>query len=301
VAEGLIFDIQHFAVHDGPGIRTLVFLKGCPLSCEWCCNPESQSFQPQLRYIEFKCKKCFKCIDSCHFSSISKADDQLNIDFPKCSLCRDKSCTETCNHGALTITGEKYSVDKLVGIIRKDIDFYKNSGGGVTFSGGEPLSQPKFLVEVLKECKKLNIHTAIETCGFANKQVIKDVIEYTDLFLFDVKIINNVKHFKHTGKPNDIILSNLEFISKSGKKIILRVPLIQGINDDNDNMEGILKLAKKLNINDINIEPYHSLGEDKYSEFGMKPKIKDVKLFDQHEIQNFVDFFNNAGLNCELA
>lgn len=301
MTEGLIFDIQHFAVHDGPGIRTLVFFKGCPLACEWCCNPESQSFQPQLRYIDFKCKKCFKCVDSCPFSSIKEVDDSLKIEFSKCSLCRNKNCTDACNHGALRITGEKYSVEKLVSIIKKDIEFYNNSGGGVTFSGGEPLSQPKFLKELLKDCKENNIHTAIETCGYANKTVFKEIIPYTDLFLFDLKIIDNISHLKHTGKPNDIILSNLEFVSKSGKKVIIRVPLVSGINDNSENIEAIIGIAKKLNIKNIHIEPYHSLGEDKYQEFGMKPKLSEVRLFDQKEVQKFIDQINSSGLECELA
>jgi pyruvate formate lyase activating enzyme len=301
VTEGLIFDIQHFAVHDGPGIRTLVFFKGCPLSCEWCCNPESQSFKSQLRYIQFKCKNCFSCIDSCPYGAITEESDNLVIDFARCSFCRDKKCTFACNHDALITTGEKYSVEKLLSVLKKDIDFYKNSGGGVTFSGGEPLSQPDFLLKVLRECKKSGIHTAIETCGFSNKRVFRDIMEYTDLFLFDLKLVNNIKHLKHTGKPNDAILSNLEYIAKSGAEIILRVPLIRGINDDENNLTLIADIAKNLNIKNINIEPYHSLGEDKYPEFGIESKLKSVSIYDNNEIQEFVSFFINAGFNCETA
>jgi pyruvate formate lyase activating enzyme len=274
--EGKLFDIQHFAVHDGPGIRTLVFFKGCPLRCSWCCNPESHSPIEQLRYVDFKCKTCFNCVKACPYQRATALPDSVKFDFPLCLNCADKPCIDACNHGALTLTGFNISSGKLAGIIAKDIAFYRNSGGGVTFTGGEPLLQPDFLAETLTECKKLDIHTAIETCGYAARSDFERILPVTDLFLFDIKIINDQKHQHFTGISNKLILGNLEFLTRQKNHIILRFPLIPGITDTDENLSDIISLMKRLGLNEIDPEPYHSLGNAKYDELGIHNPLSGI-------------------------
>jgi pyruvate formate lyase activating enzyme len=301
VAEGTIFDIQHYAVHDGPGIRTLVFFKGCPLTCQWCCNPESQMFREQLRYVAFKCKACFTCINTCNKSAVKKEVDQICIDFSVCKNCNEKPCVESCNYDALSVTGKKYEAQELVNIIAKDIAFYRNSGGGVTFSGGEPFSQHEFLEDVIKKCKKLGIHIAVETCGWTDIENIKKVIEDVDLFLFDLKLMNNKLHIQYTGQSNKVILKNLDFISRSGKELIVRLPLVSGITDSSENINEIVQLLKKLKINKINIAPYHTLGVEKYKEVGLGYSLNHINDYPMDKVEEIQKFFIGEGLQCEIA
>jgi pyruvate formate lyase activating enzyme len=267
--QGKLFDIQHFGVHDGPGIRTLVFFKGCPMKCAWCCNPESQSPENQIRYVDFKCKACFNCVSTCPYQAIIPLTGSVKIDFTLCTGCEAKPCLDACNHGALNLTGYSITSDKLLGIISKDIPFYRNSGGGVTFTGGEPLSQPEFLAEILGECKKAGIHTAIETCGYCSRENLGKIIPLVDLFLFDLKIIDPEKHRHHIGNSNKIILENLAYLAATGKRIIIRFPLIPGITDTDENINDVMLLMKRLGLQEIDLEPYHSLGTPKYAELGI--------------------------------
>jgi pyruvate formate lyase activating enzyme len=301
MADGFLFDIQHYAVHDGPGIRTLVFFKGCPLECAWCCNPESQSFLPQLRYFDAKCKKCFTCAENCNLNAISVQDNFVKRGFDFCEKCEDKLCVELCNYDALRISGKKYSVPEVVDIVSKDIPFYNNSGGGITFSGGEPFSQPEFLLQILKECKNLKIHTAVETCGWCAKEAIEKSLEYVDLFLFDLKIIDEEQHIKYTGKSNKQILENLKFLAQKNKKIIVRLPLIPGITDTSINIKNIISFVNNNQLNEISLEPYHTLGIEKYREHGLNyllPELKDSKI---EEIESVKKIFIENNLNCEIA
>lgn len=267
--EGKLFDIQHFAVHDGPGIRTLVFFKGCPMKCAWCCNPESHFPGNQIRYIDYRCKACFDCYEVCQYQAITKQDDSIQINFNRCFNCLEKPCLEACNHAALNLTGYSINSDQLVEIIAKDIPFYKNSGGGVTFTGGEPLAQPEFLIETLGKCKEKGIHTAIETCGYCSRSVLDEILPLTDLFLYDIKIVNALKHEQFTGKSNQEILENMEYLAGKDKPVILRFPLIPGITDTDENLGDIISLMKRLGIKEIDLEPYHSLGNAKYDELGI--------------------------------
>jgi len=299
--EGIIFDIQHYAVHDGPGIRTIVFFKGCPLKCEWCCNPESQSFFPQLRHIDFKCKSCLSCIESCKLNAVSFHENNLLRNFDSCYSCKEKQCFENCNFEALKISGAKYSVEKVIEIVSKDIPFYNNSGGGVTFSGGEPFSQPEFLFQLLKECKTKNIHTAVETCGWCNTEDIKKSINVIDLFLFDLKLLNDEQHIKFTGKSNRIILENLKFIAASQKKVIIRFPLIPGITDTSQNINEIITLMKDYNLKEICVEPYHTLGIEKYKEHGLIYCLPELGNYRIEEIESVKKIFTEKKLNCQIA
>jgi len=271
--QGTIFDIQHFGVHDGPGIRTLVFFKGCPLRCDWCCNPESQSRAPQPIYADFKCKACFRCVTICPFQAISPLSVSVSIDFTRCKTCTEKPCLEACNHGALKLTGYPITPEKLVDIVAKDIPFYRNSGGGVTFTGGEPTLQPEFLAECLSGCKNKGIHTAIETCGQCNLSVFRDISPLVDLFLFDIKLVDPEKHREFTGQSNEIILDNLTWLARQNKTVTLRFPLIPGITDTDQNVNDILGLMNRLGLKNIDLEPYHSLGVAKYAELGMDYRL----------------------------
>lgn len=295
-----IFNIQHYSVHDGPGIRTLVFMKGCPLSCIWCCNPESQSSQVQLRHIDFKCKQCGKCISVCPHNAIHFQDEKIITDFIFCRNCIDKPCLDYCYHNARSTAGKIYSTHELLGLILKDKEFYDNSGGGVTFSGGEPFSQPNALIEMLKLCKENNISTAVETCGYANTTLFLQAAEYIDYFLFDIKIVNRELHKKYAGQYNDLIIDNLTQIARKGYNIVARIPLIPEITDGIDNIMEIISLCKELKIKQSNLEIYHTLGVDKYEEFGVdylyKPQIERERSYYYH----IRDMFIENGIECEI-
>ena len=244
--KGTVFNIQRFCVNDGPGIRTAVFLKGCPLSCVWCHNPESQRFEPEILFYKDKCTGCGRC---------------------KCVTAADRDFV--CFNGAKEICGKTVSANEVTAEVLKDKPFYENSGGGVTLSGGEPLAQYDFSLELLKKAKENGIHTAIETCGYAEKSKILEIAKYVDLFLFDCKETDPELHKKYTGVDNKIILDNLKALSNAGSKIILRCPIIPGFNDRAEHFKGISETAEKfIGIEHIEIEPFHPLGESKYSALG---------------------------------
>lgn len=253
----MIFDIERNSYVDGPGIRTTVFLKGCPLSCVWCHNPESQSFEKQIMFYKSKCIGCGKCREVCPNNLKS------------CDFCG--RCELYCPADARKICGKEYTIDEVLKEIVKDKPFYENSGGGVTLSGGEPLAQYDFSLELLKKAKENGIHTAIETCGYAEKSKILEIAKYVDLFLFDCKETDQELHKKYTGVDNKIILDNLKALSDAGSKIILRCPIIPGFNDRAEHFKGISEIAGKLSgIEHIEVEPFHPHGESKYSALGRK-------------------------------
>ncbi len=299
--KGNIFAIQHYAVHDGPGIRTLVFLKGCLLNCDWCCNPESHSPQPQLRYIPFRCRLCYRCLPACPVQAITVNDEQLVHDFEQCRECPGKPCTDACPYDALTITGRTVEAGELFDIIARDIPFYRNSGGGVTFSGGEPFHQAPFLLEMLKRCREAGIHTAVETCGWANHADIAAARSLTDLFLFDLKIINPDNHLRHVGKPVAPILENLAYLASHHPEVIIRFPLVPGITDTPENLEDIVAVMKKNSLTRINLEPYHSLGVDKYEEHGLKYSLENLGHYQSGDLEKYREFFAGQGLQCEVV
>lgn len=249
---GIIFNIQHFCVNDGKGIRTTVFLKGCLLSCKWCHNPESQHFAPQILFYKEKCTCCGRC------KGLTVNDTAF-----------------TCFNDAKEICGKSVSADEVVAEVMKDKIFYDHSGGGITLSGGEPLAQFAFSAEILKKSKENGMHTAIETCGYADTSKILEIANYTDLFLFDYKETDAALHKKYTGVGNESILENLAAINSAGKDSILRCPIIPGYNDRKEHFDGIAAVANKFrHILHIELEPYHPLGEGKYSALGLeKPDI----------------------------
>ena len=260
---GLIFNIKRYAIHDGPGIRTTVFFKGCPLNCLWCHNPEGMVNGPQLIWWKDRCLGCHDCQHTCSRSAISFSQEALHLDDSLCNLCGD--CVDVCHAQALELIGKKMTVAQVIHEIEKDIPFYDESGGGATFSGGEPLMQPDFLHSLLKVCKEREIHTAVDTCGYSDSNILLRISNDVDLFLYDLKLINEHKHIQFTGVSNKLILENLKLLAQQGKNIIVRLPIIPGLNDDEDNILGTGKFVSSLkNVKEIHILPYHQAWIEKF-------------------------------------
>jgi pyruvate formate lyase activating enzyme len=270
--KGTVFDIQRASLHDGPGIRTTVFLKGCPLNCPWCHNPEALSFLPGLFFFPEKCTACGACAGACD-ENVHHIDGEIhNISFSLCNQCG--KCVEVCSQGALRITGSVMSVEEVMAEILADVDFYNNSGGGMTLSGGEPLSQFSFSLELLKCCRKANITTCIETSGYLPAEQFGQILEYTDILLFDYKISGSEEHKKYTGLSNEMILINLDIAYNSGIPVILRCPVIPGINDTDLHFKAISSLNRKYpGLKGIEILPYHNLGNNKRISIGQEPTL----------------------------
>jgi len=267
---GMIFDIKRYAIHDGPGIRTTVFLKGCPLKCLWCHNPEGISREQEFMWYKERCTVCRDCQNLCTKGAISFSDDSLLLDQLKCDLCG--ACVDVCHSQALKLVGKKMAVAQVMKELEKDMVFYDESGGGVTFSGGEPLMQPYFLHSLLKACKELGMHTAVDTCGYASSNVLSRISKHVDLFLYGLKVINDEKHVKFTGVSNKLILENLKKLSYNGQKIIVRFPLVPGANDDeNDILELGVFVSSLKNVKELSILPYHKAGVEKFKRL-KKPK-----------------------------
>lgn len=257
--KAVIFDIERNSYVDGPGIRTTVFFKGCNLKCAWCHNPESQSFKPQMMFYTSKCTGCGKCKSVCPNG------------MKNCSLCG--KCELYCPTDARKICGREYTVDEVLREVAKDKAFYDNSGGGVTFSGGECMLQVDFLAETLEKCKQNGISTAVDTAGCVPFESFEKVLPYTDLFLYDIKCIDSARHREYTGVGNDLILENLEKLLSHGAEVIVRIPVIPGVNDSADDM---LKTKKTLDgfggVKRVELLPYHAMGENKYRALGVEPK-----------------------------
>lgn len=265
---GIIFDIKRYAIHDGPGIRTTVFLKGCPLQCWWCHNPEGLAESAQRFYNADRCIGCEACIDECPSRALTKVGQGIIADPEVCTDCF--TCSQVCPSEATRKIGQEISVSELVKIIEQDRIFYDESGGGVTFSGGEPLEQAEFLLELLVECGSLGIHRVVDTSGYADSDQLLAVARHTDLFLFDLKIIDSGKHRQYTGLPNDAILENLKLLVENGAKIDIRIPVIPGINTDEDNLKGIARLLlSQPRIQTVHLLSYHSTARKKYRQLGM--------------------------------
>jgi pyruvate formate lyase activating enzyme len=260
---GIVFDIKKFSIHDGPGIRTTVFFKGCPLSCWWCHNPEGQSPAPELVLRESRCIRCGACLEVCAQSAISWDGDVVFTDREKCVL--SGACVEACYAEAREIVGREMTVAQVMAEIERDVAFYDQSGGGVTFSGGEPLSQPGFLLALLRACNEKGIHTAMDTCGFATWETLDSIRKHVDLFLYDLKLMDEAKHREFTGASNELILRNLQRLSARGHNIFLRVPIIPGINDNAENIRQIGAFAAALpHLKRVDILPYHRAAAEKY-------------------------------------
>ena len=268
--KGIIFDIQKFVLDDGPGIRTVVFLKGCTLRCVWCCNPESYQIKPELGFFVSRCNNCGDCISVCPDNAINKGVSSVVINHDLCSVC--EKCIDVCPTSALRIFGKTVSASEIIEEVIKDKDYFINSNGGITLSGGEALMQIDFAISILKLAKDNGLHTCIETAGNVPQHSISRILPYVDLFLFDYKLTDDTLHKKCTGANNQLILENFDFIYHSGTEMVMRCPIIPGINDTEEHFKGIVLMSQKYPaINGVELKPYHEYGKDKYFQVGYEP------------------------------
>lgn len=262
---GLVFDIQRFSIHDGPGIRTTVFMKGCPLRCPWCANPESQDAFPNLMARDLKCRACGACAAVCPKGAVTMTATGRRIDWSKCDQCL--KCVGACIYNSLSICGRYMDVPEVLAEVMADADFYRNSGGGMTVSGGEALMQAEFVASLMQACRESGIHTALETTGLSSWKKVAAVLEFTDLVLFDIKHLDTSKHRAATGVGNQLILKNLQTIAKV-KKLWLRLPVIPGYNDAENHIVEVAELAKNVGAEKLSLLPYHEGGKSKCGQIG---------------------------------
>jgi pyruvate formate lyase activating enzyme len=297
---GYIFDIQRFSINDGPGIRTTVFFKGCPLRCIWCDNPESQEQLPQLLYFESLCTRCYRCVEVCPSGATKiSSDGSIEIDRGLCQACG--LCVEACLSEARVISGRTMTVDEVVEVVRKDELFYRNSDGGVTASGGEPTYQPDFLKQLLRQCQRYGIHTTLDTCGHVSWEVMAEILDYVDLVYYDLKHMDTERHRELTGVGNELILDNAGRISQGGKPIVIRIPLVPGCNDSEENIRAMAEFVTRIKVVRVDIVPFHQLGSKKYERLGMTYRLGEAKPYQEDEIQAFKGTLESYGLEVSIA
>lgn len=296
IEKAIIFDIQRASLHDGPGIRTTVFLKGCPLECQWCHNPEALRAEPQLFYYFDKCTQCRSCEAVCPHQVHQFIDGKHHLNYVACKLCG--KCVDACNYDALTIMGREMSVAQVLAEVVKDLDFYKSSGGGITLSGGEPLFQYGFAKALLKHCKDLGIHTCVETSGFISPFKFKQLLPFIDVLLFDYKITDSHEHESYTGVPNQVILGNLHAAYRFGVDIYLRCPIIPGVNVIPEHFKEIARLSQAYpKLKAIEILPYHDMGNNKRISIGKNETFTELKTVSPQVAASWVQQLLQLG--CE--
>lgn len=299
--KGIVFNIQRFSLHDGPGLRTVVFLKGCNLRCKWCSNPESQEFMPELYVSTLQCIGCNKCIDVCPNNALSKSkiDVQVLIDRTLCSGCG--SCTEQCPSGAIQFYGKIQTADEIFKIVLRDSAFYRNSDGGITLSGGEPTLQSDFACEILSLCKEEGINTAIETCGFTSWANLEKLLPLLDYIYYDVKHVISSKHLAGTGSDCSVILSNLKRLVSLKQNIVIRIPIIPDFNDDQESIDAIVTWID-ANLSGVSVEimGYHRYGEGKYKLLDREYQMKNCNKLTPNIMKTIVSTFKSKNINCRI-
>lgn len=286
---------MRFSVHDGPGIRTTVFLKGCPLACRWCHNPESQSFHPQLIRMEERCLRCGECVPVCPERA---AEGSMGVP-AKCRACG--ACVEACVAGAREITGRRMSVAAVVAEVERDVVFYEESGGGVTVSGGEPLAQPEFTAALLAACRALGIHTALDTCGMASAETLLRAAANADLVLYDLKLLDPARHTEYTGVSNAPILRNLEALAAAGRNVTVRFPLIPSVNDGEDELAAMAAFLVRAGVRRLDLLPYHRIGADKYRRLGKPYTMEGVAEPTAAQVEAAAGRLRREGLTVRIG
>lgn len=320
MGKGTVFDIRKYSIHDGPGIRTTVFLKGCPLRCWWCHNPEGQAASVDLVFRENRCILCGACVEACPNGAISRNKEKPITDRTKCKVCG--ACEAVCYAQARETVGRVMEVGEVMTDVEQDAVFYEQSGGGVTFSGGEPLAQREFLLDLLRVCKKKGIHTAVDTCGQTMWETFESIYEYVDLFMYDLKLVDGARHLRFTGSSNHVILENLlalstlmlsrqtqpafaregKHVTAGGARMMLRVPIVPGINDDNESIERLGKFAASLPVLDeIALLPYHRIGFDKYARLERKYRLPETRPPSENRLVEIAACLREHGLRVRVG
>lgn len=308
--KALIFDIQGFSVHDGPGSRTLIFFAGCPLTCTWCSNPEGQELKQKIMFVSKKCKRtkyeCVRCIEVCKHNAIGLDPDEAKapvlIDAGVCATCTDFDCAHACYAEAIKLSGTWMTIEEVEETILRDRKYWSD-GGGVTFSGGEAFMQHDFMREIAKRCRKAKINTAVETTAYVKQPVFLDTMRYIDFAFIDIKHMNSDKHLEKVGVRNELILSNIAALADSSweGRLIIRMPVIRGYNDDDENIIATADFMNALGLFEINILPFHRLGDSKYTQLGKRYEYSDETPTSEDKLEHIQDLFLDRGIACYVA
>ena len=298
--EGIVFNIQRYSIDDGPGVRTTVFVKGCPLTCLWCSNPESQNPLPEISWRYTSCKHCGTCASVCSQQAVTLDGDDVVIDREACICCG--KCVDACVPEALNISGKRMTVEEVFKVVNRDFDYYEASGGGVTASGGEILGQADFVAALFKRCREEGIGTCADTSGFGSSDALEKILGYSDIVLYDLKHMDPNEHKRACGQSNELILSNLEVAVRSDANVIVRIPLIPEFNTSDEALSAIARAVRdRAGDAEVNIMPYHRYGANKYRMIGQKYSLDELRELLHQEKTRAKEIFDSFGLKCEVS